>query len=860
MNKKLLFAAMSLAALTACTNDDFESKQIAAEESSPIQFEVINDASTRASMDGNAIVWNANQGDLFTLYHGAVLGAVTGYENATYKANAGENGAAATLTTPTVIKQGGAIMVWPVDSTFRIGSGDDLTLKIPAVLENVEHNIPYVSDLIDIEAYAEYSETAAPGVIPTAYKTAGLARKYQVYMRPMASQLNLKADYAGTDATLATLETGDDPIEPIKVTSVDLLTTAGGGTTDFTTEIPLKFTAPTPAITAQWAGVPYNKWNKVTDFDIAGIVAAGQTDQLTTKCLTGNESCKFLILPQAKMTTGGVGVADAGIVVNTIYGKVVVADGVHGSLYTAAEINDAWYRFLLTKPATDADGETTKAAMETDGDGAGKYKCYSKPEFGMKQTINAFTDSKASSGVVNGEPIGAATTRYVKVLLTHLDMTDLHIKSDKQLRDAARVWKKMGLNSVTVYLDGSSTKTFLMSQKTIETINAINAAAGGKMFTVKPCNVGGEQCNTIIISHKVGETSSDIDKIQDLTFIVKNGAKKADVRLQANEKWMWDGTVKIATAATTGINEIINWGTLENNESKTLKITEPNGTTGVDITFVNDTPGKWDITAGTTIRVQNDVRNNGKITIALGAQYRQDGALLGAGNAVFTNDALGLPTRFGGDNRMGKVYNDGVFATISDGVINNYGLIEHGPTPGNMDAKTYITHNETAGANFGAAFAAGNMKGRINLPYSNKDEDNISISATTVPPYEGFISVTVDGDAPTSTLDAGTVGKFVNYMIVKSGIDNIAALPAQVEYLEVDAGNHEIYWSIPNQTLAGGLIVLSDVNIKLGTTLNATTATYLGKEMYVGGTFNTGSWNGYYGNTAGRVAEHYVTY
>ena len=135
-------------------------------------------------------------------------------------------------------------------------------------------------------------------------------------------------------------------------------------------------------------------------------------------------------------------------------------------------------------------------------------------------------------------------------------------------------------------------------------------------------------------------------------------------------------------------------------------------------------------------------------------------------------------------------------------------MIEHA----DKDAKTYITSNELGGA-FGAAFGANtNMKGRINLPYSNKDEDNISISATDTAPFE----------------------------------------------LDTD---HEVYWSVPVATPLTGLIVLSDVNVKLGTTMTAA-VTYLGAEMYVGGLFNSGTtnWNGYYGATGTRVAEHYLTY
>ena len=858
MNKKLLFAAMSLAALTACTDNDFESKNVAnvAGETSPVQFEVINvnDAEgTRASMDGNKVVWSATDGDLFTLYHGAVLGNIAGHENATYTASLGDDGTAV-LTTPSMIKTGGAVMVWPVDTTFYYDIAGELTIKIPAVQggededgnDIIQYQIPYVSDEIDIDVYGPFdNDPTSAGY--NEYNSAGKDRKYKVFMRPMASQLNLIADYAGTDATLATLYGGDDPIDPIKLTSVDLLTTTGGGTTDFTQEIGVQFTAPTPAITTQWAGVANNAWNNVTDFDLTNIVT--DVDQLTTESLKGNESCKFLILPQN--TIPAAGVDDGGVVVNTIYGKVVIANVAdadnHGTMYTAGatgEIEDAWYRFV-TDPTAIVAGETAAAAPEASGEHAGKYKVTSEPKIGMEQTINAFSANKAASGVVKGEPQGAAATRYVKVLLTHLDMSDLHIKTDKQLYDAVRVWEKMALPSVEVYLDGDAKKQFEISQKTIKKINEINAAAAGaRFFGVKPCNT--HTCDEIVVTGG--------DKIEDMTFIFLDGTHDADVVLKGGETWKWDGTVKIAAPANTGISGIINRGTLENAAANILNIKNPAGTAVVDIPFKNDLTGKWNITAG-RIRVQNDVENLGTLTISKGAQFIEDDAFGIA--ATFTNNAKTLENRFigGSGQKIGTVINNGVFATLGTGVINNYSLIEHA----DKDAKTYITHNETTSASFATAFGAGNKKGRINLPYSNKDEDNISISADPIAPFEGFISVTVDGDADTPTLDAATVGTFVNYMIVKSGIDDIAYLPSQVEYVEVDT-DHEVYWSIPTATLAGGLIVLSDVNVKLGTTLDATTATYLGKEMYVGGTFTTGSWNGYYGATGTRVAEHYITY
>ena len=113
----------------------------------------------------------------------------------------------------------------------------------------------------------------------------------------------------------------------------------------------------------------------------------------------------------------------------------------------------------------------------------------------------------------------------------------------------------------------------------------------------------------------------------------------------------------------------------------------------------------------------------------------------------------------------------------------------------------------------------------------------------------------------TSTkLNAGTVGTFVNYMIVNSGIDEIEDMPAQVKYVEIaDKANTEIAWNVTTAQSYTGLIVLSPVNIKLGTSISAT-VTYLGADMFVAGTFNkaTTVWNAYYGDTSSNVATKYV--
>lgn len=837
MNKKLLFAVMSLAALTACTNDELESQK-AAEEASPIQFEVINDAVTRASMDENTIVWNANEGDIFTLYHGGVVGAADNYQNATYKANANPGGTA-TLTSPTMILPGAAIMVWPADTTFRIpaGAGNTLSIVIPAEQTNIENNIPYVSDQIEIAAFTELAANTEPG-----YNSAGKDRKYPVYMRPMASQLNIKADYAGTDATLESLYTGDDAIDKINVTSI-VLSTDDGGDDKFTTEIPVEFTAANANWTAENQAAWNSSWARVTNFKKTDIVAAGQTATLTTTCLTKDAEgkaigCKFLILPQKDDIAGGVD--DGAVVVNTNYGKVVVADaGVAGSLYTPAEAADAWCRYIKEATVQEAYEEKATAA-ETSGDNQGKFKTTTSIANGLMQTLNVFSGytAPASLNKIEGEPMGTYANRYVKVLLTHLDMTDLHITSDKQLRDAARVWKKMGLEGVTVYLDGDADEVFEISQNTIQTINDINAGkAYANMFKVMPCTVVDEECTSIVITGG--------GDLKDIAFIADNGGTQVPVVLKEGENWAWKGTVKIGD----GVTKMFNEGTMANAANATLKTVDKDGTQN-NIELVND--GTWDITAG-TLFVQFDVTNNGEVNISNGAEYRQSGA-----GHTFVNDATTLEGRFlanPSNEKVGKVNNSGVFATVDNGVINNYGLIEHA----HDDAKTYISANQTDPVDFTASFAAANKMGRINLPFSNKNEDNISVTHAL---EQGFVSVTVN-NTTAAPLDASVVGTKVNYVIVNGGVTEIQAVAAQVKYLEINQPGTELAWNVVDATNYTGLMVLSDVNIKLGTAITAT-STYLHENatMYVGGTFNKAATDKdmYYGNTEANFVTNYVTY
>jgi hypothetical protein len=220
-----------------------------------------------------------------------------------------------------------------------------------------------------------------------------------------------------------------------------------------------------------------------------------------------------------------------------------------------------------------------------------------------------------------------------------------------------------------------------------------------------------------------------------------------------------------------------------------------------------------------------------------------------------------------------------VAASVKKAEIDNFCLIEHA----DVEAKTYVTNNETmmangytADADFATPFNATGAKasyvkmGRINLPYANKDEDNVSISNAAPGTQQGFVSVTVSSDPNPGTANSGVlnnsvVGTYVNYIIVKGGVNTVTRLAPAIQYVEFDT-NKEIAWNVNTLTPLKGLIVLSDINIKQGTEVNVTEAAYLGADMYVGGEINNGTlgtmpnWNGYYGPTAGNFATKFITY
>jgi len=363
------------------------------------------------------------------------------------------------------------------------------------------------------------------------------------------------------------------------------------------------------------------------------------------------------------------------------------------------------------------------------------------------------------------------------------------------------------------------------------------------------------------------------------------------VALNAGESWNFKDNVVIVDPAN--VATITNRGTMTNAATATLKIldtTTPNPDP-VGITFVNK--GTWTIGDGTNnvdVNVQFDVTNLGTVNISKDAEYHQDGT----GND-FTNDAVTLPERFVLNDpsiaaatkaafveKIGLINNSGVLACVNGGTINNYGLIEHKELQ-NTSAKTYITSNMsliadgfTADATFASPFnpatsLAGNKIGRINLPYDNRNEVNVSIAGGVA--AQGFVSVTVSSTsgAPSGgklKLKASDLGEYVNYCRIEGAVKEISEVDNKIKYVEFDAGTTEIMWNVATAAV-DGMVAFSPVNVKRNCIVEVDKSVYLAAKMYVGGhVYNKGTTNtinntkctGYFGDTKNNFATMYLTY
>lgn len=770
MKDKLFVAAIAALAMTACTSE--EDLQVnPSGKVSPIQFTVSLDdeALTRAEFGGNnEYTLNWTNGDQMSLFHGMNLGTVsdatslTGAQNAIYKAASGSSESSLVFTTQSMVRPGDAIMVYPCDSIFQYDDDGKLMVRIPEVQndENIKGKIPFISEGLKIKDFEEGKINGGG---------AGYARNYNIKLKQVATLYTLNTTYSGTeyDKIKALSDAGD--IEPILTQKVALHIKDG-----FNKALEVKVKP--VANGSNWNVVDeQNIWENESFVDYSAETIAKVNELVYEYTPNSMKAAEFMLLPQKAYTADEEGNSEY-ITVDTYYGQVKIAANTPN---------------IMTNRKGEKIGE--KGNIQE----------------AFKAVIDYTTKTpNSSTSTFYGEEVGAHVTQTALVDLQTLDMSKVHIKSDKQLHDILVVYKALGFtNPVNLTIDGDATHRFFLSMNNVRTLQS----EGYENVKLLACNTASEKCSEIVLTG-----NNESEDVPSINFLI---SRNVNIVLGADYTWTWKNGIVISDLVETLTNEgILN---LDNGDiiwdaHSTVPAMVNNGT--INVTGL--------------VKQQMEMTNNGTITIAEGGEYRAD-------NTTITNEATSATV-------MGEIYNSGIFATSNSGIINNYGLIKN--MEGGVNNMTYITTNQTTGVSFASKWSSTNKYGTIEL--KNAD-DNISVSnATNV----GFIKYEYTEEEYVTP----AICKY-NYIVITNHNIKFTAAAPEIKFIEIVG---EITIPVftnpmlePFVTL-DGFILKGKANLQENNKL-VTPAAYIDGTLYYGGLFkkpggkdDVQTENTYYGNSA----------
>lgn len=446
MKSKLLFGALlGSIALASCTAD--EDMASVAKQESPIKFavtmETADGALTKAEMT-SSMKLNFTTGDLMSLYHGisAPTTAFTGYQNAVYEGTAAD-GEALVFTTKSMVLPGGAIMVYPCDTTFANNGASAPVVKI-AANQNAKSKelLPFASEILTIGAY---DEEEAQG-------TAGYGKYYPIVLKQIGSTLKLVTKPSNTEVINSL------PVAPLKVSSVEMTAKTDADDAAFNTAVALTAENETPV-----SNDTYAIWTNVSGVNTA--TATGTAETLTTKDITDNFTAVFSLLPTAEDIALAAG---ASVKINTNYGYV--------------ELNDAAEKvWNVAKNSSETTAETVKEGIESV----------------LQKTWIANTTSTN----FNGEKTGGNFNRTIEADMKDLNMDGLHIKDAQHLIDALMVYdaiKESQADNITFYLDGDKNNNgvFTMTPEAAAAY-AEHLDMTSKAIVFTPCTTPNEECTAV---------------------------------------------------------------------------------------------------------------------------------------------------------------------------------------------------------------------------------------------------------------------------------------------------------------------------------------------------------------------------
>ena len=456
MKSKFLFGVlMGGLALASCTADE-DLTNLPLSQDSPITFSVAfdeTDKASRAEVTSDMKV-NFEAGDLMSLFHGVTWGnitsGITGYQNAIYEGSAKE-GQSFTFTTKSMVLEGGAIMVYPADTTFANKGTAAPVFTIP-VEQNAKTKelTPHMSEVLQISTYDGDKDN-----------TAGYGKNYEIVLKRVGTTLKLTSNLENANAI-----NGLD-VEPLKVTKVGLEATNTGTTNLFTTSIPVAIPS------KQISKTEYPLWRYQSSVDQANssIVTSAT---LTTTDVADNVAI-FTLLPTATSTGITKQADDASVTVYTNYGTV--------TLDKDAEV---WSK----------SGSAAQSVLK-----------------GINNIlVNTLIDA-ATTSVFAGQKVAGYAQRFIDVDVKNIDMDGLHITDEQHLMDALTVYDAIaGDAEVTFYLDGDDNGEFVMNAEAAAAYEARIADENNKI-SFKRSQETGTVCTTLkFISTEETEVPSVVMK------------------------------------------------------------------------------------------------------------------------------------------------------------------------------------------------------------------------------------------------------------------------------------------------------------------------------------------------------------
>ena len=386
------------------------------------------------------------------------------------------------------------------------------------------------------------------------------------------------------------------------------------------------------------------------------------------------------------------------------------------------------------------------------------------------------------------------------------DLATLHIKSDAHLQTLLKFFIASGKSgAVTLNLDEDTDHEFKLSKISIALLQTINSVTGNNV-KIQPCNItGGHAPERIVITQVGSENKKAVPALNDVF------AAATHVYL-ANTTWTWDDDDDLPVDGK--VTDITNLGTITVNANNVkLSTAAP---------LINDEDATMTFTKVTTVK--NALTNKGTINVNAGAELRAYGVAI-------TNEASDLGVS-GTINNSGVV---GVSAGVAGGSFNNYGVIDMQSEA----AITLLTSNATDADAFGAAWAADNKMGTVKLPNGNPTA-LVSVSNGT---ETGFIKYDMRKATPTAITYATPAGNVKYNTIIVNGDITFTAEEEEIKYIEFDGTRTQVVNPEADNKLTElkGVIVNAgkSIIIEMTNILNPSLGAYLGNgaTVYKGGKF-----------------------